>query len=498
MTRRAFVAAPLIGTIMFLVALVLVVSMVKTETQEVNRAVNDAYHNKLVTMLELYRSDLYVLFVDGLRQNVEDFLAGIPWINLNQVSYVEGEPKFQKQRYENCVKMKKAVLSQIISSGTYDRKCTLLGKPDAVCNTDGECVYTGENVDGVGGCVKGYRKCSCYGGQNFLNGLSDLLDAMREEFTFEGVLFRPVKFDKWDFTCNKPSDGSPTGRQLCEKLIPYSMFDCYNFAFFGTPSHTKTPFQCCSDPQNSPVKDASGDFLPQEDWWKNKKKCPSASVVFEGCNNGGFLMMVKLNDPDVYKYMPRIEAKDGVNVIRSGALGETPLDLQIRYPIYKYRHVSFEVFSRLQYFDFPDKQLKKFEKGKFVKGIKDVCVYLNGLTSKKVDDPLYGVFRLKIIFEGRNDNEIAVECGPSRDFVEKSSGVLPSDYDMRVILKGEETKKPLEELIGDEFWKGTTYKRIPTAHLYDLDPRYRVNLQGPNEYAWDLSFCYPTSGSRCE
>ncbi|MFA6048559.1 MAG: hypothetical protein WC792_01255 [Candidatus Micrarchaeia archaeon] len=412
---RAFIAAPLIGSIMFLVATVFVVGMVTSESQEVNRATVDAYHGKLVSMLELYRLDLYSLFVDGLRQNVEDFLAGIPWVNLNAVG-ANSPADIAQKRYDNCRAMKDAIRSQIVSSGS--------GLSD----------------------------------KNFLNGLSDLLGKLRDEFNFEGVTFAPVKFGNWNFTCTWPSSGGVTGRSLCEALIPSAQFDCQNFAV-----NTASPYRCCAEDNGHSA-------------------CPSGKVVADGCDNGGFLLSVDLANSQVFRYMPRIDATDGAgNEIRSGALGEKPLSLRIRYPIFKYRHVSFGFFEKLQFEG--GVRPADFKPRKFGEKIKEACGYLGDLRNRGEADPQYANLTARIWLSDKK----FVKCRSETDV---SCCSAPSSCSNCPANLGKFISK---ELYGDEDDEGHTITvRTPKVEFYDGDPRFRVNPQSENVYAWDAQLNYPS------
>ena len=83
--RRAFIAAPLVGTILFLTAIIYSMNLIRTEEQAAARISDDAYHNKVVSLLALYKADLLSMFSDGLRQNVEDFLIAVDWRGINDV-----------------------------------------------------------------------------------------------------------------------------------------------------------------------------------------------------------------------------------------------------------------------------------------------------------------------------------------------------------------------------------------------------------------------------
>jgi len=183
----------------FLIAVVYAVNLSKDEASAVSQIGDDAYHNRLVSMLEIYRADLLGFFSDGLRQNTEDFISSAAWVGLNDVREFSAT-----ERRAKCEAIADTVRGQLISSGVSN--------------------------------------------QDFLNGFSDLLRELRKEYVFEGLKFSPVQFDSfamstgegmaaWDFTCDKEP-----GRTLCERLLPGSTFDCQNYA-----TNLASPYQCCVD-----------------------------------------------------------------------------------------------------------------------------------------------------------------------------------------------------------------------------------------------------------
>lgn len=197
--HRAFIAAPLLGTLIFLIAIVYAVNLSKDEASAIGQIGDDSYHNRLVSTLEIYRADLLGFFQDGLRQNTEDFISSASWVGLNDVKDFSAAERRMK-----CEAIASTVRGQLISSGVSN--------------------------------------------QNFLNGFSDLLNELRREYVFEGLKFSPVRFDPfamstgegmatWDFTCDKEP-----GRTICERLLPGSTFDCQNYA-----TNLASPYQCCVD-----------------------------------------------------------------------------------------------------------------------------------------------------------------------------------------------------------------------------------------------------------
>ena len=197
--RRAFIAAPLLGTMIFLIAVVYAVNLSKDEASAVGQIGDDAYHNRLVSMLEIYRADLLGFFSDGLRQNTEDFISSAPWRGINDVREFS-----VTDRRTKCEAIARTVRGQLISAGVSN--------------------------------------------QEFLRGFSDLINELRKDYVFEGLKFSPVKFDAfamstgegmatWDFTC-----GEEPGRTLCERLLTGSTFDCENYA-----TNLASPYQCCAE-----------------------------------------------------------------------------------------------------------------------------------------------------------------------------------------------------------------------------------------------------------
>ncbi|MBI5177022.1 hypothetical protein HY995_02960 [Candidatus Micrarchaeota archaeon] len=73
--KRGFVAAPLIGTLIFLAAVLFVVHLNQVEKAEVASIVSNSYHSSITSSLEQYRSDMGTLFAVSLSRAIEKFLA---------------------------------------------------------------------------------------------------------------------------------------------------------------------------------------------------------------------------------------------------------------------------------------------------------------------------------------------------------------------------------------------------------------------------------------
>ena len=76
---RGFIAAPLLGTIIFVSAILFVTHMTQMEKMQVASIVRDTYHNTIVSTLENYRSDLGSLFAVSVGKAIEKYLNSQCW-----------------------------------------------------------------------------------------------------------------------------------------------------------------------------------------------------------------------------------------------------------------------------------------------------------------------------------------------------------------------------------------------------------------------------------
>ena len=79
MFPRGFISAPLLGTLVFLGAVLIVVHVTQLEKQEVSGIVADIYHNRVTSMLEDYRYDMGSLFAVALSRAIERYLSNECW-----------------------------------------------------------------------------------------------------------------------------------------------------------------------------------------------------------------------------------------------------------------------------------------------------------------------------------------------------------------------------------------------------------------------------------
>jgi hypothetical protein len=195
--RTAFVAAPLIGTIIFLSSILFVVNLSKYETAQVSYSVSDAYNNRISSLLEMYRSDMAAVFSVGLSRSIEKFLLSQCWTS----------PPFGIE-----------VNALTWSAATeYDQRLNL-------CNQ-------------LNGLIQS-SVCTI----NPLYGINNWLDYLNQSISFEGISFEPanpVQFAQLTSTTaglpvTDPTTGEVrylSGSQVCSaKLIDAASFDCEKFA----------------------------------------------------------------------------------------------------------------------------------------------------------------------------------------------------------------------------------------------------------------------------
>ena len=77
--RRGFVSLPVVGTLIIFISFLFIVSFIQTEKAQVNIILSDAYHYRLASLLEIYRSDVSDLFTVGLGRDMQNFYLGPGW-----------------------------------------------------------------------------------------------------------------------------------------------------------------------------------------------------------------------------------------------------------------------------------------------------------------------------------------------------------------------------------------------------------------------------------
>ena len=353
--KKAFIAAPLLGTFIFLACIAFVVNLSNTEKLASSQVVNDAYHNRLVSLLEVYRTDLASIFREGIIRTTEYFLMRQGW---NEFDLNQNAGWFLSGGAGSCVS---TIAGGPDCSGSTDRDacagqpgCSWLTEGIADQNSDGKVSYEElrfvkcdnlraltsqiicslpKTVD-AGGAGLNYA----YGLPQWMSKICGGLDCSNPTIPFEGMTFDIANRDAMKVFLPNVSETDETKRQAsinayqehCLAMMKGSVFDCNNFA---KPVDAGKPFRCCKAATT----------------WN--QPCAPEDVV-PGCEDGTFFLNVSLNNTLVYPAMPRLNASDGRgNQIRSGAIGESDFLLPINYPLFRYYNYAFGVYKQLAYGD---------------------------------------------------------------------------------------------------------------------------------------------------
>ena len=302
--RRAFIAAPLIGTILFLSAILFTVNLNKIEAAQSARIVNDAYHNRIVSLIEIYRTDLNSVFRESVRRNIQEYILDPGWNNLdlkNQDDAGNYLPTIREVRKQRCDGIKR--LSQQVV-----------------------CAISSDNRNNKDNTAR------------FGYGIPGWVEIASQNFSFEGIRFKPANLEQMSLL-NPPHDLADRFAQdkafndytkACRNLVQENLFDCDHFAS-GTPTLDQRygPLQC---------KDTNGLILP-------------------GCLEGTFYMRVDprgqnaanpAGDSALYAALPRIEGDDGFgNQVRSGAIGDDVFYLPINLRVFLYDDLALTFYDHL-------------------------------------------------------------------------------------------------------------------------------------------------------
>ncbi len=294
--RRAFIAAPLIGVLLFLSSVLFTVNLNKIESAQSARIVNDAYHNRIVSLIEIYRTDLNSIFRESVRRNIQEYIIEPGWNSLRLQNQgddiIHPSTKFlsiREVRYQRCERVRQ--LAQTLVCGTGEASSS---------STFGYGIPAWVNVAG-------------------------------EAFVFEGVSFRPANPEQMSLlnpprglALDQQTAVNTAYRNACLNLVQENTFDCEDFS--RNPGH----FQC---------------------------KDSKTGRVIPGCEEGTFYMKVDprgINDahPEgdkaLYAALPRIEGDDGFgNQVRSGAIGDQPFYLPINLRVFFYDDFALEFFDKL-------------------------------------------------------------------------------------------------------------------------------------------------------
>lgn len=285
--KKGFIAAPLIGTIIFLTAVLFTLNLNRIETADTSRTVNDAYHNRITSLIEIYRTDLNSVFRETLRRNIEEFILRPGWLTfaLTNKNDFGADLTYKQIRENRCKAIKDVSIDMICSIGRT-------ANPDEVAKN------------------------------SFGHGIPAWISVVNQPFNFEGIRFTPANEEKTRLLNPDPTDANALSAysNACRKLVKESSFDCGRF----------------SDPRNDPKRyrclDPQGREIP-------------------GCEEGTFFVRVEpTDDAQVYEALPRIVGDDGFgNTVRSGAIAERTIYLPINIRVHKYDDIALEFYKGLAF-----------------------------------------------------------------------------------------------------------------------------------------------------
>ncbi|HEV8289351.1 MAG TPA: hypothetical protein VGQ00_00140 [Candidatus Norongarragalinales archaeon] len=281
--KRAFIAAPLLGTLIFAAAVLFSVNLSRTDNTEVSQVVGDAFHNRIVSLLDIYRSDLGSLFRTALTRNIEFFLASPGWMsNAFQLPYTEtGYVGSQQQQ------------------GGVSTACA---RNDIKCQRVAGCKALSDLI----------HQSVCPADSEY--GVNKWLTIVGRNQTFEGITFSAANPESFGEFINPQ-----TGLQLCQILIPGSVFDCDAFG--------------------------NGDLQCRD---------PETRQVLPLCEKGTFYVKIKATDPEIFPKLPRVLATDSAgNIVRSGAISDEDFYLPITYPFFLYFNMSMIFYEKLKVLETP-------------------------------------------------------------------------------------------------------------------------------------------------
>ncbi|MBI5225346.1 hypothetical protein HY989_05745 [Candidatus Micrarchaeota archaeon] len=300
MAKKGFIAAPLLGTLIFLICVLLIINMTRAESLAVSQIVSDSYHNKLVSTVEIYRSDLGSVFNIGLQRNIEGILSSQCWSNFVSLKTQSKANPGTTVDYHGA-----QVLADKNGDGTVDEKEERFFACARSSSLMGDIVCSQPTTNGNG----------------YIYGLSTWAKTLSEETNFEGINLKVANADAFRSLLEyQPTSEVP----LCRKLIPSVEIDCEKFA---EETSGNGAFQCCSK--------FEGD------------RC----VVAKGCEGGNqFYLSVSVQNQDVYGKFPRILAEDMAgNKLRAGAITDVDYDAPIAYPFFRYLDAAFKFNKRLSF-----------------------------------------------------------------------------------------------------------------------------------------------------
>lgn len=282
--KKGFIAAPLLGAIIFLAAVLFTTNLSKIETADTSKVVNEAYHNRVVSLLEIYRTDLASIFRETVSRSIQKQLLTPGWLAF---SIPKDENDAKSKTYEE---IRKDRCETILTESVYPA-CPL--------------------VTSAGNVTK------------IKYGIPQWVQAATQKVTFESIEFTPSNPSQAAELNPNFSSVSTEAEKIalahkylrkCNKLISKNVFDCEQFKNEG------------------------------------RYQCIDGGKIIPGCEEGTFLVKVKVLDPEVFPFLPRITGDDGFgNVVRSGAIADKDFYLPINIRVFKYDDYALKFYNKAAY-----------------------------------------------------------------------------------------------------------------------------------------------------
>ena len=394
MKLKGFIAAPLIGTAIFLVAIFFIVNLSKTESSAVSSIADNAYHSRLVSLMELYRSDLKSVFKTGISNLVESQISKQCWnypltiqyhldatgktkldpITANGLGFFQQSYQYRNEvdlRLDYCYRLKR-ILGSLVQSSANGSSLR-----DWLVNLNNSITFEGITFDiaSQSKFSEFKNKLNSYLGWDPATVPADSKDACIGSSDSGSI----PRCDNLGLPGGNPSDklchdqytiGICSQGSEVQQLLGNGLFDCYYFALKADPVNNINKYSCCT-PKGAQAQDdyytavqGGEKFNPQK--LSDLACLPTRDNYLAGCENGQFYYQLNVQNPQVYPLLPRITASDGKgNIIRSGGLADTNDYLLIRYPFFKYYDMSLQFVrgialgvTNIGGVDFPDTSTK--------------------------------------------------------------------------------------------------------------------------------------------
>ncbi|MEK6954443.1 MAG: hypothetical protein AABX01_05515 [Candidatus Micrarchaeota archaeon] len=310
MQRKAFIAAPLIGTLIFLVAILVIINIARSESAAIAETVSDSYHNKLVSVVEIYRSDLGSVFNIGLQRNIEYALTSQCWQNFINL---ETEKTLSSAGPGVC------------SGDTLCENTQTPSQPyDDVVDEREERLFVCKRSSDIMKQVVCSKPSS---DGTYLFSLPELVRIISEQTSFEGITLSAANKDAVTAFTHYDSTEGIVHDDLCSRLVSTVELNCDRFSQ-ATDIISDDDYECCSE-------------------FNDDGSCKAGKKVL-GCEGGNqFFVRIAIQNTDVFGKFPRVLAEDSAgNKIRAGSISDVDFDAPISYPFFKYLDAAFR-FNRI-------------------------------------------------------------------------------------------------------------------------------------------------------